>query len=131
MRCFFVATVFRMLWLLAGVFLSSFSVMAAVDDGNAFMEHCAAVDKVVDAEKGATDVESFGAALCMGYVAGAYDMMGVARSSFSAICIPRDAEISRFQVIRILVAFMEKNPKYLHEPVGLIFIRAMKDAYPC
>lgn len=44
-------------------------------------------------------------------------------------CVPANATVG--QVARVLVKFLEDNPNRLHEPVGLLYMEALYDAFPC
>lgn len=62
---------------------------------------------------------------CLGYFRGFGDYNAMAGSS---ICLDR---AHTGTVIRVYVAYMEKNPKFLDDMMIIGVIYALKDAYPC
>lgn len=62
---------------------------------------------------------------CLGYVAGAIDMLGVAES----ICAP--AQMSRSQAAAVVLRWMEHNPELRHYSGSWVVFTAIAEAYPC
>jgi Rap1a immunity proteins len=62
---------------------------------------------------------------CLGYFRGFGDLNAMVGSS---VCLDR---ASTGTVIRVYVAYMEKNPKYLDDAMVIGVIYALKDGYPC
>jgi hypothetical protein len=62
---------------------------------------------------------------CLGYFRGFGDYNAMAGSS---ICLDR---AHTGTAIRVYVAYMEKNPKYLDDAMIIGVIYALKEAYPC
>jgi hypothetical protein len=101
--------------------------------GNAFVRLCSAIDK----ENG-TDEETRNLIMCLGYVSGfvdALDSYSVFREALTKqkehklFCKPE--EIERGQVVRIVLKYIRNHPEHAHGPTGVLFIGALREAYPC
>lgn len=92
------------------------------NSGNAFLPKCRAVIR------GAQETELVHATYCIGTVSA---LVGVAplldpRYRF---CFPANGNTE--QAVRVVVAFLEKNPSILHEDFRSLAILAMLQAWPC
>jgi len=110
--------------LLAGFLLLSPSSYAA-NDGNTLLEWCADAEKSMDNPNASVDYQK--AAFCGGMVEGVRGTQMSMSGQFKA-CIP---VISNGQAIRVVLAYLRKNPARLHENQVHLVMDAFKDAYPC
>ena len=46
------------------------------------------------------------------------------------ICFPERGGSSR-QIKSIMVKWLNNNPEYLHKPMSVLFIKTMKESFPC
>jgi Rap1a immunity proteins len=68
--------------------------------------------------------ETLEAGRCLGYVDGF--IQGSFAHPFAC-----SGEATNETIVRVYIAYMDKNPKLLDEIEGVTFLYAMKDAYPC
>jgi hypothetical protein len=74
-----------------------------------------------------TQVEGMYLMGCYAYVHG-FDE-GVGLVSTAPYCAPQ--EVANGQMVRILMKFIRDNPAKAHLSTGLLFLEAMKGAFPC
>jgi hypothetical protein len=104
------------------------------DDGNRLLEMCTTAVRYLDDNSIAMDSSQnleFG--ICLGFLEGAVNGMdaGMSRTENKAFCLPTARGISNGQKVRIVVAYLQKNPALLHEDRLALVARAFIDAYPC
>ena len=72
--------------------------------------------------------------LCWHYLSAFQDLATVyddpsSRRSLLSVCAPPESRLTQF--VRIFVAFANRHPELLHEPAGLVALRALREAFPC
>ncbi len=72
-----------------------------------------------------TKTEMPGSTYCLGYVGGYIDGLNRLKD---AVCV-RDATLNT--IVRVYVAYMQKNPKLMDEGKALGLLLALTDAYAC
>lgn len=105
--------------------LTTLMVMSPVQagyfyDGNQLLELC-------ESREGSPD-----AAACSGYIAGVFDMIDGYQGTLdvkSYICVPVSVKVS--QLKRIVVKFLNANPKQLHLSARGEVWDALHEAFPC
>ena len=102
--------------------------------GEEMLGHCSAEEK--------DPVKDFGRGICIGFIAGFTAGHLVAETYhafhhrdekiddiYGRLCIPDT--VTRGQLVRTFVQFLEKNPEKLKQPAGLALEDALRDAFPC
>lgn len=107
---------------------SSFTVGAAEirSDGNELLSDCKQFLKE------GRDFDGFQAGKCVGLVRGVSNTVYFYRNVLSKdemFCEPNG--VTNGQRVRIVVKYLEDNPKLLNEPDIVLVWRASMDAYPC
>lgn len=92
--------------------------------GAALFHACQADIRMMDSSTGGDDADIYPANECIEYVGGFVDAIGIS----GHVCF---GDASTGTVIRVYVAYMQKNPKLLDESRGLGLFGAVLDAYPC
>ena len=123
------------LWIVSAVPTSARNLSAVT--GEKLLTACSAAQKTDTDEASLTDADWNEAFFCMGFVQGALDEQAVwqvgdeqsHRETLAHFCIDNDA--SWPQIIRILVKWLENNPKQLNLAGVVVIQKAMADAYPC
>jgi hypothetical protein len=115
------------------VFLMSFflSSPASADDsytdGNKILSACNELSKVLDSQ---LELDSFEAGRCWGYISASTDVYKVVKYGSSRIvCIPEETEIS--VLVRIVVEYLNDNPKDLNLPAFALITNALSKKFPC
>ena len=111
------------------MFLTSNTI---ANDGNDLLKRCtyAAAD---DLPKNTT--EFIGAAFCLGFIEGAVNGIQVAiavnveKKEDRPFCVPEG--VTNSQKAKILVKYLNENPKLLHKGRLYLTIKAFVEAYPC
>ena len=115
---------------LAGM-LGSGAAVARGPDGNELLVECQHYIKLVDGGTVRNDVH-FDAGTCVGFV------LGVANAVYyysdelkkdQKFCVPDNA--SNSQLVRVVVKYLNDNPKILNEERMSLVWLALMDAYPC
>jgi hypothetical protein len=96
-----------------------------VELGTYLLHACQASIRVMDSPS-ASDSDVRNGAFCSGYFHGFGDYNDM--NSGSSVCL---GGASVGTSIRVYVAYMEKNPKYLDDAMIIGVIYALKDTYPC
>ena len=103
-------------------------------DGNYLLHACAG--KTASAKTQEAMLSIFGANMwCMGFLDGVVDMNTLYSQILlggkdGAFCLP-EQEIPNDQLSRIVVKFLEDNPKILHQSARILAVMAFHDAFPC
>lgn len=101
---------------------------AAAMSGNDVINECAVL---MDIDK-ATEDQLLPAMRCAGFVSGLDDgialMQGLLRHN--VYCRP-EAGLELQQTLRIFLKWLEEHPEALHETARILFLSAMKEAFPC
>ncbi|WP_223592416.1 Rap1a/Tai family immunity protein [Pseudomonas sp. A-R-19] len=101
---------------------------ASMDDGNTLLKQCKQFIKFMDGE----NANGLDAGLCGGFVRGVTSTNFLYSELFKqkfGICEPRN--ISANQDVRIVVKYLENNPKQLSEDRTILVWLALADAFPC
>lgn len=93
------------------------------------------VDNDTSADK--PPVKSFDVGFCFGFIDGANSAQQVwaasdrtnHRNHPMGYCFP-DA-VTNGQMLRVFVKYLDEHPQDLHEPAALLYIEAMRRAFPC
>lgn len=102
---------------------------AAINDGNAMLANCAAMERIVEQRK--TD-DMFGAGYCIGILHGVRSAMRVANALVpikDVTCVPES--ISNGQAMRVVVKWLKDNPTVLDYDAGQLAYLALQESYPC
>ncbi len=101
---------------------------APVSDGNLLLKSCKHGNTLVENSlPNLTQQELYEAGYCHGLMRG---VLSVLVSDYSnKTCIPE--EVNNFQSARIVVNFLENNPKLLYKSDYELSIEALTNAYPC
>lgn len=110
-------------------------------------DYCKSVKKVENKEN-LTPSEHFDSGICLGFINGLVDMQfsstvviayqqGIKEyekaekvmDKNSFFCIPD--EVTRFELIRVYMKFIDENPTYLHNAAIWGVINAFNKSYPC
>ena len=103
-------------------------------DGNYLLHACA--DKAESATTAETKISIFGGNMwCIGFLEGVADMntlysQGMLGGKEGAFCLPEE-DVPDDQLRRIVVKFLEDNPKTLHQSARILTSMAFHDAFPC
>lgn len=91
--------------------------------------------KAANSEKADSVVNSV---YCAGYLGGMHEMHmwyilangGVNEDKAQFYCAPENG-LQNEQLMKIFIKWSDEHPDKLHEPAGLGFAKAMRDAFPC
>jgi hypothetical protein len=99
-----------------------------ISTGNGFQNKCAVVaDKDVQS---LTGIETNDLVYCLGYVTGLHDGMLVVEAVRNKFyCLPDG--VTTGQILSILVKYVHENPETAHERTAILFMGALKRAFPC
>lgn len=77
-----------------------------------------------------TGSDNFTRGICLGYVEGMADSIGVMESVSKAavFCIP---PVSARQARDVVVKYLQENPAHRHEAGATLVMEALHDAWPC
>ena len=102
--------------------------------GEEMLSHCRAEEK--------DPVKDFGRGICIGFIDGFVAGHFVAETYhafhhreekiddiYGHLCVPDT--VTRGQLAKVFVQFLEKTPAKLKLPAGLVLEDALRDAYPC
>lgn len=70
---------------------------------------------------------------CVAYISGiidSYRLLSDVNKDIRFICLPKQG-ISNDQAMRVVVNWLERNPKELHNPARLSVFDALREAFPC
>lgn len=123
--------------LICGVllFLSAF---AKAETGETLLENCNQAIRVNENPETISLATETKAMECMSYINGIMDVFGVWQVEANAVkgtmlpppaCIPEGATL--LQLVRVVVKYLQDNPKDLNKPEGNLAMKALGDAYPC
>ncbi|MGA7225461.1 MAG: Rap1a/Tai family immunity protein, partial [Candidatus Acidiferrales bacterium] len=93
------------------------------------------VDNDTSADK--PPVKSFDVGFCFGFIDGANSAHQVwaasdktnHRNHAMSYCFPDS--VTNGQMLRVFVKYLDEHPQDLHEPAALLYIEAMRRAFPC
>jgi hypothetical protein len=107
------------------------------DSGNAFARECSSMSKQTTEMTGA---EINSNVQCAVYVKGLFDGIQAERTRVSVLdqakvstaffCEDRFNDTENGQVVRILLKYIRDNPEKANQPVGALFMFAMREAFP-
>jgi hypothetical protein len=101
-------------------------------DGNKLLSECQAAVRFMDNNNDVNNDE-YGQGKCLGTVEGVIGMTMLLNGDLPKklqMCYPKGG-ISNGQGIRILVKFLQENPKILNLDATVLTKVALADAYPC
>ncbi len=113
-------------------------VWAEVADGNALLPQCSAAVEILDSPKKNHPSDLYEEAFhCTDYVNGVADMGRIvedmAEPPYSVgrplFCLPAAGPIS--QVVRVVLKYLQDNPKELHKDKGVLAVFALMKEFPC
>ncbi|QLG94782.1 hypothetical protein HZF02_23820 [Pseudomonas yamanorum] len=115
--------------------LASGMVIADVDltNGTALLQNCKnmiAIEKQFELDR----LSVLGAGQCLGVVQGVRNTLVTlanAKLISPVICFPGGGVLSNGQTIRVVVKYLEDNPKDLNLDQSLLTMMALLDAFPC
>lgn len=100
----------------------------AIYSGNDVIYDCT---MLMDTEK-MNNVTDFGkASMCGGYLNGLNDMVLVFMTVYGDVYCPPEGGIETGQLILITTKWLKENPEMLSESMRSVFIRVLRDAFPC
>lgn len=117
---------------------ASGSLAQTKTDGNLLLTRCNEAVKQIDNPQVNGDVYSGG--FCIGFIVGMEEARDAVAMSYSrtyeestkmsvlGIKVPTD--VSYGQIARILVKWLQNNPQHLHESASLVYVLAMREAFP-
>jgi Rap1a immunity proteins len=79
--------------------------------------------------EGDREVSLMQAQNCISYIQGYRDAMDIARRIGKLVCVPGEARPS--QLARVVVAYLQGNPRELHQDKAAGLHNALITAYPC
>ena len=107
-------------------------------DGNMLLDRCSDVVKYLDNPKANGD--DYKGGYCLGFIAGMEEAREAVAMSYSktyeestqmdVLGIKVPETVSYGQIARVLVKWLQENPKHLHEYASLVYVLAMRDAFP-
>ena len=118
------------------IFLCCFAVVTAHaedEDGNFLLRECK--ETLSSTYQGCEPAIS--SMHCLGYLDGLVDMNDIFKSnvlkspSQALICLPKDKQVTVGELARIVVKYLEDNPKQLHESAAALATVALGKAFPC
>ncbi len=82
-------------------------------------------------------IKSFDVGFCFGFIDGANSAQQVwaasdktnHRNHAMSYCFPDS--VTNGQMLRVFVKYLDDHPQDLHEPAALLYIEAMRKAFPC
>lgn len=105
----------------------------AMADGNQLLRSCKAMLAAADNPRTSTGVSELELGQCIGLTEGVRNTMLALNPSLSPdmqTCLPATG-IQNGQGIRIVIQYLEANPRLLNEDSSLLVVLAYKTAYPC
>jgi hypothetical protein len=113
------------------IFISMFEVSTVdADNGIKFLDMCNSA-LAFDVEK-AEPLDAMKLGSCFSYLEGFSHGLKLASriADEPFLCMPEEHVTNR-QWARIVISYLEKNPKKLHESKFILVLEAMLDAFPC
>jgi hypothetical protein len=105
------------------------------DSGNAFVRACSSVSK-----SKTTDTEDILNVGCLAYVRGLSDgakaervrviVLDPTKRSAEFFCEKKTDELEQGQTVQILLKYIQNKPETADQPVGALFMFAMREAFP-
>jgi hypothetical protein len=93
--------------------------------GAVLYSECKAYIALVDKTRSIDSDAMLDAGTCLGYISGFTDVVALGSST---VCLK---PVTAATLIRVYIAYMDKNPKLFEEPRNLTVALALTDAYPC
>jgi hypothetical protein len=94
------------------------------NSGNAYLPACRVAARSEDPKA----AEIAKASYCLGMVSALVGVVPLLEPRYR-FCFPKDGDTG--QAVRVVVAFLEKNPSMLHEDFRMLALIAMREAWPC
>jgi hypothetical protein len=109
--------------ILCFVFALTCGIAGAAETGSAFLNGN-------DLYAYCTASENFKRGICLGYIEGLADSIGVMQSISAAVvvCFP---PVSGGQARDVVVKYLQENPAHRHEAGATLVMEALHDAWPC
>ena len=113
------------------LFAISANSKAFGSDGNELLVHCKAVITGIEDSKSRDTELALKATACIGIVRGMLvaSIFYESNSNSNILCFPD--KLTTKQAIRIVVKFLEDNPKKLHESDHSLIMESLYNAYSC
>lgn len=118
----------KALAVLAGVVFAPVPAAATLDTAQDLERGCKAVD-TMQSNNPVADIEM---AYCLGAIAGINETMALWKgiSPPAPFCLPEKG-ITLEQSRRLFLKYLQENPLALSDRGGLVYIRAIHEAFPC
>ena len=107
-------------------------------DGTTLLARCGDVVKVLDNPQARTS--DYNGGFCLGFITGMEEARFAVAMSYSktyeestkmaVLGIKMPEDVSYGQIARVLVKWVQDNPNRLHEQASLIYVLAMREAFP-
>lgn len=111
-----------------GIALSGLLVSQAAMavDGNELLLQCQALVRSIDNQA----PDTYGSGHCLGVVQGVSDMLALYQDKLpKKFCVPHD--VTYGQGVRIVVKYLQENPKMLNNHDSVLVLAAYADEYGC
>lgn len=109
----------------AAILVASWAARAEdTTSGNYFLEACRAAANNLSAAK-----DPFKSGVCVGQIEALSQAASSLTQDFVHSCIPNT--VTRQQMAKVVVAYMDSHPAFLHEPLGVLILLAFASAWPC
>jgi hypothetical protein len=94
------------------------------NSGSAYLPAC----RVAGQDQDPSPAEITRASYCLGMVAALVGVAPILEPRYR-FCFPKDSNTQ--QAVRVVVAFLDKNPSMLHYDFRIVALIAMREAWPC
>jgi Rap1a immunity proteins len=94
-------------------------------NGAALYSQCKAYVALVDKTRSIDSDAMLDAGTCLGYISGFTDVVATGSST---VCLK---PVTTATLVRVYIAYMDKNPKLFDESRKVTLALALTDAYPC
>jgi hypothetical protein len=107
-------------------------------DGTMLLARCGDVVRLMDNPQ--TRTSDYNGGFCLGFITGMEEARSAVAMSYSktyeeftkmaVLGIKMPEDVSYGQIARVLVKWLQDNPNRLHEQASLIYVLAMREAFP-
>ena len=109
-------------------------IALAALDGNGLLQKCGPIEKLYDDPASMSSKEASGVIYCLGYIDSfieTFDFQVQAQILKGVpYCLP-EGELSKKDIVKAVVGFMESHPDELGKPAGYQILLGLRDIYPC
>lgn len=103
-----------------------------IADGNELLRKCNATIQAADTSTKLAGKSHIDIGWCLGYFDGVRSSAHIYQTIFKenqVYCIPESVENG--QIIRVVIKYLNENPKDLHQHESLLTMAAIREAFPC